>query len=341
MRLLAFFAVAPLMAANYTAQRVTVDGVEVIRLTDSFHKIEVSIDPAYGNNSYEMKVNGKNVFWTPFAGPAEHRNNRRHLGNPFLAPWANRLDRDGFFANGREYRLNPGLKNFGRDGHQQPIHGLLVYAPWEVVEAKADDKGAWVTSRLEFWKQPDLMAQFPFAHSYEMTYRLQDGALEVDTRIRNLSTETMPVSVAFHPYFRLYDAPRDKWKVFVPAREHVVLSEKLTPTGEKKPVEPVSGVTLESRTFDDVFAGLVRGESGRAEFAVEGDKQRVAVLFGPKYTVAVVYAPKGRGEFICFEPMSGPTNAFNLAHTGLYKELQTIPPGGEWRESFWVKATGF
>jgi aldose 1-epimerase len=91
-----------------------------------------------------------------------------------------------------------------------------------------------------------------------------------------------------------------------------------------------------------VFTGLIRGESGRAEFSVQGKQEKVSVLFGPKYTVAVVYAPKGPNrEFICFEPMSGPTNAFNLAHAGKYNELQTIAPGGKWRESFWIVGSGF
>jgi aldose 1-epimerase len=64
------------------------------------------------------------------------------------------------------------------------------------------------------------------------------------------------------------------------------------------------------------------------------------VTYGPKYTVAVVYAPPGK-SFICFEPMSGITDAFNLAHAGVYKELQSIPPGGHWRESFWISPSGF
>jgi aldose 1-epimerase len=34
--------------------------------------------------------------------------------------------------------------------------------------------------------------------------------------------------------------------------------------------------------------------------------------------------------------MAALTNAFNLAHAGKYKELQSIPAGETWRESFWV-----
>jgi len=73
---------------------------------------------------------------------------------------------------------------------------------------------------------------------------------------------------------------------------------------------------------------------------VQGAKQKISVLFGPRFTVAVIYAPKGR-PFICFEPMTGLTNAFNLAHAGLYRDLQSIPPGDAWQESFWIRPEGF
>jgi aldose 1-epimerase len=48
-----------------------------------------------------------------------------------------------------------------------------------------------------------------------------------------------------------------------------------------------------------------------------------------------------RRNFVCFEPMAGITNAMNLAHTGVYKELQYIQPGGTWQESFWIRPSGF
>lgn len=344
MKLPALLAVTSLMAqaaTNYSAQKTTVDGVEVIKLTDTDHHIEVSIVPTFGNNAFEMKVNGTNVFWTPTTSPAEMKKTPKHLGNPFLAPWANRLDADSYWANDKQYRLNPDLKNFGRDQFKQPIHGLLTFSTlWQVVDVNADSKSAWVTSRLEFWKYPDLMAQFPFAHSIDMTYRLYDGVLEVATAITNQSAETMPVSIAFHPYFNVHDAPRDEWKVVIPAREHITLSDHLIPTGEKTPSGITGSFTLAGKQLDDVYSGLVRGESGRAEFSVQGKSQKISVLFGPKYPVGVVYAPPGR-NFICFEPMTGPTNVFNNAHAGKYSELQSIAPGATWRESFWIQPTGF
>ena len=73
---------------------------------------------------------------------------------------------------------------------------------------------------------------------------------------------------------------------------------------------------------------------------VESGSRKISLIYGPKYTVAIVYAPPGK-DFICFEPMSAITNAFNLAHAGAYKELQSIPVGGTWRESFWIVPSGF
>jgi aldose 1-epimerase len=343
MRAAALLAALPLMteAANYSAQRVTVDGIEVVRLSDDFHKAQVSIAPTLGNNAYEFLVNGKNVMWFPQRSLADFKAKPTFSGNPLLAPWANRLDHDGFYANGKHYVLNPHLNNYRRDGAKQPIHGLVTYASeWKVAHVSADDKGAEVTSRLEFWRYPDYMAQFPFAHTLEMTYRLRDGVLEVETTIENQSTETMPVSIGYHPYFKLHDSPRSSWKVTLPAKESYVLSGSLVATGDKKAMPYQSPQSLHGISLDDVLGGLVPGESGRTEFAVEGAKERIAVLYGPKYPVAVVYSPADR-DFICFEPMSGPTNAFNLKQAGKYADLQTIPPGGKWRESFWIHPTGF
>jgi len=326
---------------NYQAERLQVEGIEVIRLTDPARGIDVRIVPGIGNNAFDMRVGGQPVFWTPFASLSEWKAKPAMGGNPLLAPWANRLDQPAFFFLGKKYALNPELGNFRRDGNGKPIHGLLVYASeWKVTTLWADDKGATLTSRLQFWRRADWMAQFPFAHEIEMTYRLRNGALEVLTAVENLGMQAMPLSLGYHPYFQVPDAPRDQWKVRIPARDRVVLSAELIPTGETRPAQLSDPTSLSGTQLDDVYSNLARGEGGRAVFSVEGARQRIAVEFGPRYPVAVVYAPRGR-NFICFEPMTGPTNAFNLAHLGVYKELQTVPAGGRWSESYWIRPLGF
>ena len=336
-----------LLAQPYTAQRTTFGGVPIVRLVDTRRDIVVSIAPTVGNNSYEMRVGGKNVFWFPYDSVTEFARRPKLCANPFLAPWANRLDEDGFTFEGKHYRLNEDLGNLRRDGNGLPIHGLLLHwAEWEVIALGADGDSAWSTSRLDFVRYPELIAQFPFAHQIEMTYRLRDGGLEVETRITNQSSRTMPLSVGYHPYFQIHDAPRDEWTVRLPVEKIWELNDKLVPTGNTKPVRNLfpspEHVSLAETFLDHVFGGLIRESDGTARFSVKGKREKIEVRYGPRYPVAVVYAPDGKDrEFICFEPMSGITNAFNLAHRGRYGELQTIPPGAEWTASYSIHPTGF
>jgi aldose 1-epimerase len=91
----------------------------------------------------------------------------------------------------------------------------------------------------EFFRNPRYMAQFPFAHTLTLTYRVQDGALEVRTRIDSLSDEPMPVTIGFHPYFQLTDSPREEWRLSVAARTHWLLDSNTLPTGETQPITKI------------------------------------------------------------------------------------------------------
>ena len=317
---------------------------EVVQLEDTDRQTVVSIVPSIGNIVFEMKVKGQNLLRFPYASIEDFRAKPALCGIPLLAPWANRLDETAFYANGKKYEFQ---MNLGNVRGPIPIHGFVMYAPqWRVIEAKADAKGAWLTSQLEFYKQPDWMAQFPFAHTIRITDRLENGVLEVRTQIDNLSSEPMPVAIGFHPYFQLGDSPRDEWKISVGARKEWLLAPNKIPTGETRPIERLfpdpRNVALKDYDIDHAFGDLVRDASGRATMSVLGKSQKIEVLFGEHYHATIIYAPKGQDRnFICFEPMAAITDAMNLAHRNLYSELESIPPGKAWQESFWIRPTGF
>ena len=294
----------------------------MIQLQDG--AIQVAIDPDYGNRARSMIVHGHEILWT--AGPG------RLDGIPLLAPWANRLDGGAYWVNGAKYVLNPALENLRYDANSLPIHGLLAFAAgWKVVRQEP----ASVTSRLEFWRFPRWMAQFPFAHTIEVTHRLRAGSLEIETAIENLCEEPIPVSIGYHPYFQLTDSPRDEWRVHIAARRQVALSEKLIPTGEDRPLDLPNPCPLAGRALDNVFTALT-GEP----FAIEGRGQKIEIQFGPKYPVAIVYAPAGK-SLVCVEPMAAFTNAFNLDHAGIASGLQHVAPGEKWSEYFRITPAGF
>jgi aldose 1-epimerase len=326
------------LAQNYTAEKINEQDVQIIRLADKAHDVEVSIMPAAGNRAYEMKVHGRNILYTEARDLAEYQKRPPLDGVPFLAPWGNRLSEPAFWANGKKYQFNLTLGNVAARG--LPIHGLLTTsALWKVTDVSADGMSAHVTSRLEFWRHPDLMAQWPFAHEYEMTYSLANGVLEVRTQVINLGTEPMPLVTGFHPFYRIPEVPRDQWTAHIPARKAVITDDRLIPTGEFKPMDLADSFPLKGRTLDNGYTDLVRDPDGRAMFSIESAGKKVEVLFGRNYPAAVVWEPAGR-EFICFEPMAGITNAVNLNHDGKYPELQKVPAGGIWTESFWIRASG-
>lgn len=325
----------------YETRLDTLEGLETVLLRDRAADALVRIVPALGNNVWEMTVRGQPVFWSPYRSVAEFRARPGHFGNPFLWPWANRIDGMAYWVNGKKYLLNADLGNVRPGPNHTPIHGLLIHSGlWTPAGRGADAGSAWFTARLEFWRYPELMAQFPFAHSVEMTYRLADGALTVETVIMNLSEEAMPVSLGFHPYFRITDAPRDEWTVTLAARRKHVLDGRLIPTGETAPLPYPKELKLRGVVLDDVMDDLERDSSGIARFRVEGRKQRITVEYGEAYGVAVVYAPAGR-DFICFEPMTAITNAFNAAHAGWYRALPRIEPRGRWRGVFRIVPEGY
>jgi aldose 1-epimerase len=326
----------------------------VVRLTDAASNTTVAIAPRAGNVAFEMRIGERNVLWFPFDSVDEFKAiGRGRAGIPFLAPWANRLDEQAFYANGRRFSFDMEIGNVRGD---IPIHGLLMDTDrWQVVDAAADGCSAWVTSRLEFFRQPLWMKQFPFAHAIEMTHRLRDGILEIMTSIENLSADPMPVAIGFHPYFQLPESNRDDWTVSIGARQRCCLGPTKLPTGHGETIDAVfpnpRAVRVRDYAIDDVFDDLVRDADGVAVMSAWSPTRRIDVELGPNFRAAVVYAPEPAvlrasgmprpGEFVCLEPMAGITNSMNLAHRGVYRDLQYIAPGGTWRESFRIRPSGF
>lgn len=332
---------------NFSVEKRTVEGHTIYRLFDDRRKMEFCVVPEIGNWGYQFIVNGTDVLLAPESLENHLRDRVLGRGNPLMAPFANRIDRDHYFVDGKKYLLNGDLGNFLRDPKSgYPIHGLLTHENrWEVTSVQATDStGAVMTSRLEFYRFPDLMAQFPFAHVHEVTYRLQGGKLECATKITNLGRSVMPVHFGYHPYF-VPDGPREDWTLHIGGRSHWIIGSDLIPTGELEPAEKYlpgcAGELRLGKTFIDAgFTDLDRDEDGQAHFWVGGSTQRIEVIMDPRFTTAIVFAPLDKG-FVCIEPQTGPTNAFNLRHEGKIESLNTLAPGETFQACYRIVPTGY
>ncbi len=391
---------APAAAQRYTAKQ---DG-DVVALADATAKMNVAVVSSMGK-AWQIQVKGQNLVRTSASLDAFLANSGLN-GMPLLAPFANRLDETAFYANGKKYNFDLELGNV-----RGPIPGTGFVngsKAWQLVEYKADAKSAWVTCRLDFYKVPLYMKQFPFAHTITITYRVSEGALEVHTRLDNLSSEPMPAVIGYHPIYELPDGNRDDWTVSVDAKTHWIEIPQRLPTGETQPIENFFNVDKDRTSIklknyaliDDVFSDLIRDANGRATMKLMYNGKELHETLGPKFKTVLLWstplaaggggggggrgggggggrgaagaaaapapsgpfpvdpaqgvkiappavppaagaaAPTAKG-FIAFEPMVGITNALNLSQKGVYKELQMIPVGGSWEESFWISTKGY
>jgi galactose mutarotase-like enzyme len=237
------------------------------------------------------------------------------FGIPLLHPWANRL-------SGMRYgqvELDPERSPLRLDEHGLPIHGLLSASPhWHFVERQP--AGFSAVFRFD---RPELLRAFPYPHELEVVVTLTAAELRIRTTLRAKGVIAVPLSFGYHPYLTLPGVPREDWRVELPVSRRAVLDERGLPTGARDPVTLEPG-PLGRQVFDDLFPDIAPG----ARFALEGGGRRVEVIFEEGYPVAQVYAPDGQ-DFICFEPMTAPTNAL-VTGDG----LRRVEPGGEFSACF-------
>lgn len=237
------------------------------------------------------------------------------FGIPLLHPWANRLD-------GLRYgqvQLDPERSPIRLEEHGLPIHGLLTASPhWQVTAQAADHLSAVFS-----FDRPELMLAFPYPHDLLVEIELTPTALAIRATVRPTGVIAVPLAFGYHPYLTLPGIPRAEWRVEIPATGRAVLDDRGIPTGEVDPVDFEPG-PLGSQTFDDLFPDIAPG----ARFALQGGGRKVEVVFEEGYPVAQVFAPAGK-DFICFEPMTAPTNAL-VSGDG----LRQVSPGAEFSARF-------
>lgn len=171
------------MTQRYSIKSEICGEVEIFSLREE-DKAHAEVAPGWGNNCFVFRVQ------EPILEPVsfdEFCQRPTSYGIPILFPFPNRVRDGAFYFCGQRYVVNPNRHGFVRDKR------------WRVVGAgTSDQEGAWITSSLEARQYAEqILSQFPFPFRLEVTYRLKDGALEMDTIIRNIGEQDMPFGWAF------------------------------------------------------------------------------------------------------------------------------------------------
>ena len=287
--------------------------------------LSATIVPTVGMVVASLKHSGTEVLGQR-GGLAAYRDHGSSFGIPLLYPWANRLSGVTYKVGSVAVDLHPTAMPLRLDEHGLPIHGLLIASSrWQVTGTTCTKHFAAITAAIEFGAYPDLMAGFPFPHRLELTHELDANGLR--TTLVVIAEENLPVPLAFgfHPYL----APggdRSTWRIELPVRTHAVLNERGLPTGEIERAEE-GWRELGTDTYDDLYHSL----AAPAIFRVETPERLIEVSFGDAYRCAQVYAPAD-ADFICFEPMTAPTNALITGD-----DLREVTPGSTFAASFEIR----
>ena len=276
--------------------------------------------PAANMVCVSLRVGGAELL-DPAHGLEAYAENGKTMGIPLLYPWANRLSRRGYDAAGKRVTLPEPAGRYPLDPGGLPIHGGL---PRDLVWEPSQPGSDRVHARLA-WDDPGLLELFPFEHELEFEAIVSDGALSIATTVVASGSAPVPVSFGFHPYLRLPTGGRETWHVELGATQHLELDGRMIPTGELKPLAPRS-FELADSSWDDGLAGL----DDPPVFVAAADGRRLSLTFDEGFDWAQVYAPPGH-DFICFEPMTAPTDALNSG-----EGLRVLEPGQRHRARFTV-----
>jgi aldose 1-epimerase len=242
------------------------------------------------------------------------------MGIPLLYPWANRLARFGYRAAGADVTLSQDDSRIPRDDNGLPIHGVLPgLLRWELEDGGAPDSLAAVLQ----WRADELLELFPFVHEVRVGATVGRGDLRITTTVTAAAEGPVPVSFGYHPYTRVPAGSRDDWLVTLDAADQLVLDDHSIPTGERAAVDR-EPFCLDGTSLDDAFDAPSESPS----FEATAGDARLTVTFLAGYSYAQVFAPAGQ-EFICFEPMTAPTNALNSGDG-----LTIVEPGASYRAAF-------
>ncbi|MBF2067363.1 MAG: aldose epimerase [Calothrix sp. C42_A2020_038] len=274
-------------------------------ITDETANSQLEVVPERGGIITRWRLDGKEIFYLDeerFVNPELSVRG----GNPILFPICGNIPENCYTLNGKQYTLKQ--------------HGFARDLPW-VSSGHVSDDGVSLQATLHSNEQ--TQAIYPFDFQITFTYQLQGNSLNILQHYTNKSSQPMPFSFGFHPYFTVQD--KSKLQFDIPSQKYQ----------DQK--------TKEEHTFngsfdfdrDEIDVAFKQLSSQSASITDNSRNLKLTLDYDNVFSTLVFWTLKGK-DFYCIEPWSAGRNAIN---TG--ENLTILQPGASYSTFFKLTANFF
>jgi galactose mutarotase-like enzyme len=213
-------------------------------------------------------------------------------GIPILFPICGNLPDNTYTYHGKQYTLKQ--------------HGFARDLSWQAF-GSISEQGVSLQASLHSSEQ--TQAVYPFDFGLTFTYQMKGNSLTIYQHYTNKSSQPMPFSAGFHPYFLTRDKTQLEFEI--PSTEY---QDQIT-----KKIHAFDGnFDFNSDEIDVAFKQLKRKS---ATVTDNSRKLKLTLDYDDFFSTLVFWTVKGK-DFYCLEPWSAPRNAIN---TG--EKLTILEPG--------------
>ncbi|EGI76037.1 aldose 1-epimerase [Hylemonella gracilis] len=218
-----------------------------------------------------------------------------------MVPWSNRISGGGFEHAGRFHPMQP-----NRAGEPYPIHGDGWLQPWALSQPAPDT--------LEMTLHSRGFQGNPYDYEAVQTFRLVDGGLDQEVRLRHRGAAPLPYGIGLHPWF-----PRTpKTRITAPVQGVWLSGQDPLPVGHTAQFpegwDLNQGISAHGTLIDNGYTGW--GGQARIEWpehglALTAQMPDFDADGGSANHYCLIYRPP-QGPAFCFEPITQPIDAFHL-----------------------------
>jgi galactose mutarotase-like enzyme len=274
-------------------------------LCDRTTNSQLEVVPERGGIITRWRVQGQEMLYLDeerFANPELSVRG----GIPILFPICGNLPDNTYTYQGQQYTLKQ--------------HGFARDLPWEHEQVSAENK---TFLKLHLSSNEKTKTVYPFDFHLAFSYVIQGNTLEIQQQYTNRSSQAMPFSFGFHPYF----LTQDKTQL-----EFEILAQKYQDQRSKE-IHTFNGKFDFTKDEIDVAFKPLSGQ-----FATVSDRSRKLKLtleYDRVFSTLVFWTLKGK-DFYCLEPWSASRNAIN---TG--EDLTVLEPGATCSATVKISANFF